>query len=55
MCNEEFVIKHGLQDQAVEIVAISLKTDPAKTFTDRSLIGLSGYDMTDLAARDVIN
>lgn len=39
----------------MEIVAISLKTDPAKVFTNKSLIGLSGYDMTDLAARDVIN
>jgi sterol carrier protein 2 len=37
----------------VEIVAISLKTDPAKVFTNKSLISLSGYDMTDLAAKDV--
>ena len=32
VCNEKFMLANGLQDQAIEIVGISLKTDPVKTF-----------------------
>jgi acetyl-CoA acetyltransferase len=47
--SEEFVIKHGLQNQAVEIKGISLKTDTGSSF-DKSSIALVGGDMSKAAA-----
>jgi len=47
--SEEFVIKHGLQNQAVEIKGISLKTDTNSSF-DKSSIALVGGDMSKAAA-----
>jgi sterol carrier protein 2 len=49
VCSEAFVIKHGLQAQAVEIRGISLKTDFKSTF-DKSSIALIGGDMSKAAA-----
>ena len=49
VCSEEFVIKHGLQAQAVEIRGISLKTDFKSTF-DKSSMALIGGDMSKAAA-----
>lgn len=49
MCSEEFVIKHGLMSQAVEIKGISLKTDFKSTF-EKSSISLVGGDMSKAAA-----
>jgi acetyl-CoA acetyltransferase len=49
VCSEDFVIKNGLQDQAVEIKGMSLKTDFKSTF-DRSSISLVGGDMSKAAA-----
>lgn len=53
LCNLEFVKKHNLEDQAVEIVAMSLKTDPKESLSKRSFMSLAGYEMTSLAAKDV--
>lgn len=48
VCNEKFVIDHGLQDQAVEIIAMELTTDTPKMFENsRELVG---YSMTRNAA-----
>lgn len=53
LCSEKFVIEHGLQDQAVEILGISLTTDFQSTFGENSLIKLAGYDLSKKAAEQV--
>lgn len=50
--SEDFVREHGLQDQAVEIVAMAMTTDTPATFGD-SAIKLIGADMTRAAAQQV--
>jgi len=49
LCSEEFMLRHGLQDQAVEIKGISLTTDTLATF-GRSSIDLIGGTMSKTAA-----
>ena len=51
--SEEFVDKHDLAGQAVEIVGQSMVTDLPSTFGDRSAISLVGADMTRTAAARV--
>jgi len=51
VCSEDFVIKHGLQGQAVEIIGQSMKTDTADAFDN--MINLVGFKMTRAAADDV--
>lgn len=53
ICSEAFVIKHGLQNQAIEIAGISMTTDSIRLFEDRSAIELTGADMTRRAAAAV--
>ena len=36
VADEEFVVAHGLQDKAVEIVAMEMTTDFNSTFSDQS-------------------
>ncbi|XP_033209756.1 non-specific lipid-transfer protein-like [Belonocnema kinseyi] len=50
LANEEFVVKHNLQSQAVEIVGMEMSTDLPSTFEDRSCMKIVGYDMTKNAA-----
>nr|BAN20618.1 non-specific lipid-transfer protein-like [Riptortus pedestris] len=50
LVNEEFVFRHGLQDQAVEILGMEMVTDLPSTFQDKSCIKIVGYDMTKTAA-----
>lgn len=50
LATEEFVRRHGLERQAVEIVGLEMATDPPTTFTEGSMIKAIGYDMTKLAA-----
>ncbi|MDI2128549.1 lipid-transfer protein [Yinghuangia seranimata] len=50
--SERFVIEHGLQDKAVEIVAQTMTTDTAEAF-DGSVINVVGKPMSALAARQV--
>ena len=52
VANEEFVKKHNLQDQAVEIIGMSMTTDMESTFSGSS-IQLIGSDMTKQAAQNV--
>ncbi len=53
LASEEFVKKHGLQKQAVEIVGQAMVTDLKSTFDDKSCIKLVGSDMTRKAAEKV--
>ena len=53
LASEEFVIKHGLEAQAVEITGMSLKTDFNSTFDGKSSIDLIGGSMAKAAADDV--
>ncbi|KRT79120.1 hypothetical protein AMK59_8617, partial [Oryctes borbonicus] len=50
IASERFVRSHGLEAQAVEILAMELGTDLATTFTDNSCMKIAGYDMTQSAA-----
>lgn len=50
LASAEFVKKHGLEDQAIEIAGMAMSTDVPSTFGDRSCIKLIGYDMTRRAA-----
>ena len=53
LASEEFVHKHSLEDQAVEILGQSMVTDTPETFEQKSSIMLIGSEMTRRAARDV--
>ncbi|MFC7753426.1 lipid-transfer protein [Tsukamurella soli] len=53
IASEDFVDKHGLAGQAVEIVGQAMVTDLASTFEDKSAITLVGADMTRTAAARV--
>lgn len=50
--SEDFVKKHNLQHQAIEVLAMSLKTDLPTAFED-SCIKMIGFDMTRLASEEV--
>ncbi|MEO6887307.1 MAG: lipid-transfer protein [Jatrophihabitantaceae bacterium] len=52
LASERFVDEHGLGDQAVEIVGMSMVTDLANTF-DGTASALVGVHMTELAALQV--
>lgn len=51
--SERFVREHGLEDQAIEIVAQALTTDTADAFADQSMIDVVGAPMTKAAAEQV--
>jgi sterol carrier protein 2 len=51
VASEAFVKKHGLEGQAVEIIAQSMKTDMKSSF-EGSCIKMVGSDMTKLAAEE---
>jgi len=51
--SEEFMKKHKLEDQAVEILGIALTTDANATFEAKSLMNLAGFDMARRAADQV--
>ena len=53
LASEEFVKKHGLQKNAVEILGMAMTTDFKSTFSEKSSMKLVGYDMTKEAARRV--
>lgn len=53
LASEDFVERHDLADQAVEIVGQAMVTDLESTFADRSAISLVGADMTRVAAEKV--
>ena len=53
LASEAFVDKHGLADQAVEMIGQSMVTDMESTFTDNSAQSLVGKEMSREAARQV--
>ena len=50
LASEDFVRRHNLQGQAVEILAQVMTTDTPSTFEEKSPIKVAGYDMVKLAA-----
>ena len=52
LASEDFVRKHGLQEQAIEILGMAMTTDFDSSFSG-SMIKMVGYDMTKEAARRV--
>ncbi|KAG6878675.1 hypothetical protein C0992_007689 [Termitomyces sp. T32_za158] len=53
VASEDFVHKHGLENQAIEIVATSLTTDSPVALEERSAIELVGYTMSKKGADKV--
>jgi sterol carrier protein 2 len=53
LASEDFVRKHNLQKQAVEIAGMAMTTDFSSTFDTKSCIKLIGADMTRKAAEKV--
>ncbi|XP_019851926.1 PREDICTED: non-specific lipid-transfer protein-like [Amphimedon queenslandica] len=53
VCSESFVRRHNLQSKAVEIVAMTMRTDFPSTFKEKSGMKLVGYDMTKAAAEEI--
>lgn len=55
IASEDFVRRHGLEAQAVEIVGMEMTTDYESTFKDKSLMKIVGYDMTKGAAEKLFS
>ncbi|KAM5531502.1 hypothetical protein V8D89_014827 [Ganoderma adspersum] len=53
IASEDFVHKHGLENQAIEIVAQALTTDDPTTFESRSAMNVVGYTMSKNCADQV--
>ena len=53
VCSEEFMLKHNLQDSAVELKSIAMVTDLKSTFDSNSNINLIGGDMAKKCAEKV--
>jgi len=51
LASEDFVEKHGLQAQAVEIAGMAMATDTPSSFSEKSDIKLVGWDMSRAAAQ----
>ncbi|EGR29748.1 n-terminal domain protein [Ichthyophthirius multifiliis] len=51
--SEQFILENNLQDQAVEILSMTMTTDNPNTFSDKSFINLAGFDMSKRAAQKV--
>ncbi|PPQ98684.1 hypothetical protein CVT24_003311 [Panaeolus cyanescens] len=53
VASEDFVHRHGLENQAIEVVAQALATDGPTTFEGKSAMDVVGYSMTKNAADKV--
>jgi len=53
LCSEDFMIKHNLQDQAIEITGIDMTTDTPSSYDTKSSINLIGGDMAKRCAEKV--
>jgi sterol carrier protein 2 len=53
LASEDFVKKHGLQKNAVEIAGMAMTTDFRSSFDEKSCIKMVGSDMTKKAAQKV--
>jgi len=50
LCSEKFLKENKLEDQAVEICGMLLRTDPPTTYSANSLMNVAGYDMSKKTA-----
>jgi sterol carrier protein 2 len=50
LASEDFVRRHNLTEQAVEILSMQMTTDSPSAFEEKSAIKLIGFDMTKAAA-----
>ena len=55
IASEDFVHKHGLENQAIEVVGNALVTDGVETFETRSAIEIVGFSMTQRCADEVFS
>ena len=55
IASEDFVRKHGLQNQAIEIVAQALTTDDPSTFETKSAMNVVGFTMSKNCADQVFS
>ncbi|KAI0757395.1 thiolase-like protein [Daedaleopsis nitida] len=55
VASEDFVRKHGLQNQAIEIVSQAMTTDDTSTFETRSAMDVVGYTMSKNCADQVFS
>lgn len=53
LCSEEFVVKHGLQDRAVEVAGMHLATDMPDVMTGDEM-HLAGYGMSQRASKEAM-
>jgi sterol carrier protein 2 len=53
VASEDFVHAHGLENQAIEIVAQALATDGPEAFESSSAMEVVGYNMTKVCADKV--
>jgi len=53
VASEDFVHKHGLENQAIEVVAMHLTTDGPATFEGHSSMAVVGYEMSKKCANKV--
>jgi len=51
LCSYDFVVKHNLQSQAVEIIGMAMATDFKSSFEEKSCIKMVGFDMTKSASQ----
>jgi sterol carrier protein 2 len=51
VASEDFVRKHNLMGQAIEIAGMAMATDMPSTFDEKSCIKMVGFDMSQKAAR----
>jgi sterol carrier protein 2 len=52
LCSEDFVKRHNLQAQAVEVAGMAMATDTPSTFNENSCIKMVGFDMSKKAAEE---
>jgi len=55
LASETFVRRHGLEDQAVEILGMEMATDLPSLIKDKSMMKVVGYDMTKTAAEKLFS
>lgn len=50
VASENFVRRHRLESNAIEIIGMEMTTDPSSSFQSGNMIQVIGHDMTKLAA-----
>ena len=53
LASEDFVRKHNLQNQAVEILGMEMATDFPSTFKEKAMMKAVGFDMTKNASKQL--